>query len=431
MNSQRLNKTSKLTVFCRTNLLYIIMKKILLSVVALLAVIFVFQACKKEKVVTVKPAITIRGLLTLKGSGSTLGTTSSAAMQLAAEDVNKYFAEKGYNYSIGVNIVNTEHSADLAVAQFKNAKTDGIQFIIGPQSSSELAAMKPEVDNSNILVISQSSTAGSLAIAGDNIFRFCPADKVEGAAMANTIYGKGRTALVTVAQDDAGNKGLQTAVGTAFVAKGGVVSAAAPYSATDTTDATYAAVVADIKTRVASLTATYGADKVGVYLASFDEGVKIMKAAAAEPTLAPVKWYGGDGAVLSSKFTASTAASDFAIATGYFAPSVGLPTALESQYKPIAQRIKEKTKLDADAFALAAYDAVWAIAYTIEANNGDVSDFAKIKTSFVEQANKHQGITGSDALDENGDRASGIYDYFGITKVADKYSWVFIEKSQQ
>jgi branched-chain amino acid transport system substrate-binding protein len=393
------------------------MKKLLFPVVALLAVALVFQSCKKAKDITITKGIKIQGLFTLTGSGATLGLNSRAAMQIAAEDINKYFAGKGADYSIGVTVSNTEHSADLAIAQFIQAKNNGVNFIVGPQSSAELAALKPQIDQSNIL-----------AIAGDAIFRFCPSDKVEGAATANTIYKKGQTALVTVALDDAGNKGLQTSVGTAFTAKGGVVDAVAPYPVT-TTD--YSPVVADIKAKVAALTTTYGAGKVAIYLASFDEGIEIIKLAANEPTLTAVKWYGGDGAVLSAAFTSNSAVADFAIQTGFFAPSVGLPSALESQYKPIAERIKAITGLEPDAFALAVYDAVWAIAYTIEANNGDISDFAKLKTSFVEQANKHQGITGSDALDEAGDRASGTFDYFGITKsiVDGTYSWALVGKS--
>jgi branched-chain amino acid transport system substrate-binding protein len=396
------------------------MKKILLPVIALLAVALVFQSCKKSKKVIVTRAINIRGLFTLTGSGSTLGVTSSAAIQLAADDVNKYLAGKDLPYSIGVDVTDTKHTAALATAQFTQAKADGVSFIIGPQSSSELAALKPLIDQSKIIVISQSSTAGSLAIAGDAIFRFCPSDKIEGAASANTIYKNGKKGLVTVALDDAGNRGLQTSVGNAFTAKGGVVSAVTPYAVT-TTD--YSTVVADIKAKVATLSATYGADKVAVYLASFDEGIEIFKLAANEPTLVGVKWYGGDGAVLSAAFTGTAAVADFAIATGFTAPSVGLPASFQPKYQPVAKRIKDKTGLDADAFALAAYDAVWAIAYTIEANNGDVSDFAKIKASFVEQANSHQGISGSDALDEAGDRATGSFDYFGIAKVGIVYKW--------
>ncbi|MET3979460.1 branched-chain amino acid transport system substrate-binding protein [Mucilaginibacter sp. UYP25] len=402
------------------------MKKLLFPLVALLAVALIFQSCKKAKEVTITNGITIQGLLSITGSGSSLGITSSAAMQVAAEDVNDYFASKEYNYSIGVNIVDTKQTADLAVSLFTNAKNNGIHFIVGPQSSAELAALKPLADQSNIIVVSQSSTAGSLAIAGDNIFRFCPSDKIEGAAMANTIYKRGQTALVTVALDDAGNKGLQASVGNAFVAKGGVVNPVTPYPV-NTTD--FTTVIASIKTKVASYNATYGAGKVAVYLASFDDGALLMKSAATEPTLAAVKWYGGDGSVLNTKFTDDAVVADFAIATGFFSPSLGLPAAFEPQYAPVAKRIKDKTKLNADAFALAAYDAVWAIAYTIEANNGDVSDFAKLKTSFVEQANKHQGITGDDKLDEFGDRASGTFDYFGITKTGTIYSWVLVGKS--
>ncbi|MES2062219.1 MAG: ABC transporter substrate-binding protein [Bacteroidota bacterium] len=399
------------------------MKKILLPFIALLVAALAFQSCKKATRVRPTKAIKIQGLFTLTGSGNTLGITSSAAVQLAVDDVNKYFADKGLDYSIGVNVTDTKHTADLATAQFAQAKTDGVSFIIGPQSSSELAALKPLVDQSKIIVISQSSTAGSLAIAGDAIFRFCPSDKIEGAASANTIYTNGKIALVTASFDDAGNKGLQTSVGTAFIAKGGVVDAVTPFPVgTD-----YSAVVANIKNKVEALTTTYGAAKVAVYLASFDEGIEIFKLAANEPSLKAVKWYGGDGVVLSAAFTGNAAVADFAIATGFSAPSLGLPAALSSKWQPVVTRIKDKTGLDADAFALAAYDAVWAIAYTIEANNGDVSDFAKLKASFVEQANSHQGISGADALDEAGDRATGVFDYFGITKTDSKYVWAKLD----
>lgn len=394
------------------------MKKILLPVIALLVAVFAFQSCKKSKVIPTR-AIKIQGLFTLTGSGNTLGITSSAAVQFAVDDANKYLADKGLPYSIAVNITDTKHTADLATAQFTQAKADGVSFIIGPQSSSELAALKPLADQSNIIVISQSSTAGSLAIAGDAIFRFCPSDKIEGAASANTIYTDGKTALVTASFDDAGNKGLQTSVGNAFLAKGGVLDAITPFAiGTD-----YNAVVANIKTKVETLTTMYGAAKVAVYLASFDEGIEIFKLAANEPSLKAVKWYGGDGVVLSAAFTGNPVVADFAIATSFSAPSLGLPDALKDKWQPVATRIKTKTGLDADAFALAAYDAVWAIAYTIEANKGNVSDFAKLKASFVEQANSRQGISGADALDDAGDRASGTFDYFGITKTGDKYVW--------
>lgn len=395
------------------------MRKILLPVIALLVTALAFQSCKKSNKVIVTRAIKVQGLFTLTGSGSTLGVTSSAAIQVAADDINKYLADKGLPYSIGVNVTDTKHDPTVAAALFTQAKADGISFIIGPQTSGELTALKPLSDQSNIIVVSHASTAGSLAIAGDAIFRFCPSDKIEGAASANTIYTNGQTALVTASFDDAGNKGLQTSVGAAFAAKGGVVDAVAPFPI----GADYGAVVAAIKAKVDAQTTAHGADKVAVYLASFDEGIEIFKLAANEPSLKAVKWYGGDGSVLSTAFTSDAAVAEFAIATGFNSPTLGLPAALSTKWQPVIDRIKTKTGLTADAFALAAYDALWAIAYTIEANNGDVTDFAKLKTSFVEQANKNQGITGADALDDAGDRASGTFDNYRIVKDGDTYKW--------
>jgi branched-chain amino acid transport system substrate-binding protein len=80
------------------------------------------------------------------------------------------------------------------------------------------------------------------------------------------------------------------------------------------------------------------------------------------------------------------------------------------------RRIKAKTGVDPDAYALAAYDALWTIAYTLEGTDGSTADFAKIKTLFVAEANKDTGVTGADALDAAGDRATGTFDYFGIVK---------------
>ena len=59
-----------------------------------------------------------------------------------------------------------------------------MQVIIGPQSSAELAALKSYVDQNPVLVVSQSSTAGTLAVKNDRILRFTPADSLEGVAVS-------------------------------------------------------------------------------------------------------------------------------------------------------------------------------------------------------------------------------------------------------
>ena len=401
------------------------MKKTLIVAVALIATAITFQACKKDHAVT-RTTINVEGLFSLTGNWSSLGITSKAALDLAAEDINKYLDGKNAAFRLSVSVSDTKLDVDLAKTLFTKAKADKVSFVIGPQSSAELAGIKPLSDDANIIVVSQSSTAGSLAIANDAIFRFCPSDKIEGAAIAATIYKKGFRGLVTVARDDAGNKGLQTSTGAAFTDKGGQTVPIAPYAVTNTN---YASVISALKTQVSALITAKGADKVGIYLASFDEGAELFKLAAADAVLSNVKWFGGDGVVLSTAFLSDAAVADFVIKTGFFAPSFGLPVATEAQWKPVAARIKAKTDTEPDAFALAAYDALWTIAYTLEANNGTTADFAKLKSSFVEQANKHTGIVGAEALDNDGDRATGTFDYFSVIKEGTTYVWKLVGKS--
>jgi branched-chain amino acid transport system substrate-binding protein len=398
------------------------MKRFFLLMIAFVAIIFVFQSCEDTGTYN---TIGVRGLFSLTGNWSTLGLTSQAALDLAADDINAYLDNKNSSFRLEVSVSDTKLETELAKTFFTQANNDDISFIIGPQSSAEVAAIKSLSDTTDIIVISQSSTAGSLAIA-DNIFRFCPSDKIEGAAMANTIYKTGFRALVTVARDDAGNKGLQNSTGSNFVAKGGSIIELAPYAATVPD---YAAVVASIKDALNVLLASHPMNEVGIYLASFDEGIEIFSLAAADSLLSNVKWFGGDGVALSTAFLNDPVVAEFVIRTSFFAPAVGLPVATESEWKPVAARIKAATGIEPDAFALAAYDAMWTIAYTIEANHSTTDDFAHLKSLFIEQANTYDGILGAETLDAAGDRANGTFDYFSIIKEGNVYVWKLVGKS--
>lgn len=402
----------------------IIIKRFLIPVVAIITVLFFLQSCEKDDN---RKTIEVRGLFSLTGNWSSLGMTSEAAIDLAADDINDYLDNKDAEFKLATSVSDTKLETEFAKTFFTQAENDNLRFIIGPQSSAELAAIKPLSDAAEIIVISQSSTAGTLAIPDDNIFRFCPSDKIEGAAMANTIYNSGFRQLVTIARDDAGNKGLQTSTGNNFVAEGGGLIALTPYSTTLTD---YTSVVASIKDALNVSLLGHPINEVGVYLASFDEGTEIMKLAAADSLLSNVKWFGGDGVVLSTAFINDPVVAEFVIKTSFFAPSFGLPLANEAQWKPVADRIKARTGIEPDAFALAAYDAMWTIAYAIEANNGTTDGFETLKTLFVEQANTHSGIVGAGTLDAAGDRANGTFDYFSIAKEGSSYVWVLVGKSE-
>lgn len=395
-----------------------------LSFAAFVLLAGIVSGCKEDEQPIVN--IKVNGLSSITGNWSSLGITTKAAMELAEADINDHFAKKGSSYRLITNTLDTKLEAEKAVAFFNSETAAGTRFFIGPQSSAELAAILPVANTKNALVISQGSTAGTLAIAGDPVFRFCPADKIEGAAIAKTIFSQGIKGLVTLARDDAGNKGLQTATGASFTAAGGETKALAAYGAAVTDFSTS---LLAIKEQVAALKVKYGATAVGVYLASFDECIGLFKQAAADPVLSSVRWYGGDGVTLSAALIADPAAASFAVTTQFFTPTFGLPDAYKTTWEPLAARIKAKTSIDADAFGIAAYDAMWVIAKTIENQNGIPADVNTLKTAFTTQANSYTGATGPTTLDSFGDRANGSFDYWGIAKSGSAYQWKFVAKS--
>lgn len=399
------------------------MKKVLFLATAL--IILGLPFCKKDKTVS-QQTITIGGLFSLTGNWSTLGITSGEAMSLATTAINNYMEQAGSRYRFTYTVFDTKLDTTLAIAGIRELADQNIRYFVGPQSSAEVGAIMGIAKARNLLVVSQSSTAGALADPGDAVFRFCPGDAIEGSAMAGTIFASGRRALVTLARDDAGNKGLQQVVGATFQGLGGTVDAIPPYAAA-TTD--FSSLLATLKTKVEQHTATFGAGKVGVYLACFDGAKDLFIQASADPVFASVHWYGGDGITLSNAVASDATASAFAVATQFFAPSFGLPQQAHPDLAGVSNAIKSKTGLEPDAYALAVYDAMWVIARTVASFEETTVDMSIIKTEFQSQANKFTGMTGPITLNAAGDRTTGAFDYWGLVKDGSTYKWIVVGKS--
>lgn len=361
--------------------------------------------------------ITLGGIFSLTGNWMSLGVTSKAAMELAVEDANRYAAGRGITFR--ADIRDTKLDPARALADLDSLRAAGAQIIIGPQSSAELAAIRPYVDANEVIIVSQSSTAGSLAIAGDRIFRFTAADSLEGVASAALMWGDGIRAVVPVWRADAGNQGLHTATRRAFTARGGTVSTGVEYAANATA---FAATIATLGTQVRAALAGRPAGEVGVYLAGFDEVADVFTAAAADPVLASVRWYGADGIAQSGALLTKPAAVAFAEQVGFPSALFGLDLTARTSWQPVATRIQQRAGSAPDAFALAVYDATWvaALAYLASPANVDVDSLA---TRFVQAAGAYHGTTGWTALNAAGDRQYADFDFWAIRPSGATHAW--------
>jgi len=352
--------------------------------------------------------IRIGALFSLTGDGSTLGNASAAALELAATDINAEMQTMRLPYRVETFIEDTAHVPANALTKLIALNANHAGYVIGPQSSAEAAAVVDYANANNLIFVSQGSTASSLALPNDTLFRLAPNDKLEGAAIAALMRADGIDTLVEVSRDDAGNAGLRDSTMNAFIADGGTVVNGITYSAA-TTD--FAPTVTSLGTIVRGIKNSKPSAKIAIYLAAFDEAVNIFDLARLDSDLASLRWYGGDGVVQSQALLAKSAVAAFGATTQFTAPNVGLDDATRDVWQPVSDQIKARVGFTPDAYALSVYDAAWVIALSfIESRGAD--DLRK--TSFARNLQRYWGLTGSTAVDANGDRKSGNFDFWTI-----------------
>ena len=387
-----------------------------------------FFGCRKDHEETCKiETIKVAALLSKTGEWSNLGISSEAALEIGVSQINQDFESRGLPYRFELSVFDTELTPSIALQNMEYLASNNFRLVIGPQSSSEMAAVKSIADSLGILVVSQGSTASSLSIANDALFRYVPGDQIEGAAMANTMITAGKQALVTLARNDVGNVGLQNSLNTNFSNLGGTVVSAGTYDplATD-----YSVSLAAVKNQIIQYSASYSNTQIAVYLASFDEAVALFNQASGDPVLSSVNWYGGDGFIKNQALLNDPLAAQFAFATSFFSPEFGLPASAQNIWSPLLTSIFNACGQDADAFTLSAYDAIKVMAKVIEQNSGIPATGSSLFNSFMTLSNSHVGATGSIALNANGDRANGSFNYWGLAFANGVYTWDLVGQSE-
>ena len=161
-------------------------------------------------------------------------------------------------------------------------------------------------------------------------------------------------------------------------------------------------------------------NKVAVYLAAFDEVVKIFNQAKDYDDLSKIKWYGSNGAALSDALVNDKKAAEFALKALYPCP-INAEGKTKS-YQEIKARFYETADRNPDACAMAAYDAAWVIANAYN-NTKEKDNFNELKQEFIKTADSYIGATGPTGLNDAGDRLLRGYDSWIVAKDGDKYKW--------
>lgn len=408
-------------------------------------------------------------ILPTTGGLGVIGVDEVRGATIAIDQANTILAAG----SSGIQFATPPPSADsgTTAAQADNGwkllvNVDGCQATVGAAGSGETSGFLTDANTAKIPTISPSSTAASLAIAGDSLFRAPGNDLAQAPAAAALIYAAGVRHLAIITRQDPYGTGLRDGIKTAFLAKAGTDVANELVTTYDPTSISAAQAATDtLNGQVTTFLGSHTANTIGVAIIAFeDDGVAIFNKARTETDLPKVLWFGTDGIGGSNAFippnqcgsgcgTGSPAVSLFmatkANVTGSFPTSPNLAaggtlianlayngTSVPKRVGGVDSGIVNLTGtgyhsiygLIPQPYWDYSYDAAVIQMLAILKANSYVG--ADIRAQIIAVANATVGATGQLDLAASGDRAKQFYIYYGYNYLAPKngtccFAWDF------
>lgn len=261
-------------------------------------------------------------------------------------------------------------------------------------------------DGHDLILLSGSSTAPSLSLAGDTTFRLIPDDSYLAVGVGRFLDREGTSVVVPLARNDVWGDDWMTLLREEIEARGGTVAEPVRYDP-DTTD--FGPVLDELVARVDEAAETHGSGEGAVYTITLDEIATILHQAALYPGLSRVRWYGSDLAGLQEY---SGTAIDFAVEVNFTYPMYG--DAAGWRAVPTLEEIGERIDRTPDPLALNDYDALWLATYTrLISDSEDADVYRWLIPQFGEN---YRGVTGRLTIGDTGDRTFCVYTFQTMTR---------------
>lgn len=310
------------------------------------------------------------------------------------------------NYHIVSKTVVVPDGDPAIIDDIKRLEAEGFKYFIGPLASSSVAAAKVYTDTTtDIVLLSPSSTAASLTIPDDSVFRLVPDDDTQVPIIMNEIQRQGKEHVVLIYRDDTWGVGLHDTITRDYA---DVVAHTIQLHRPNGSNA--AAVATEAAAQVDGLVSSHGAANVAVLLLSFDWDTvalvqNITSNAALASTLDDVRWYGADGAAQQSELVEYRDVATFLSSVDFAASK------FEVAPNPINLKIGAQAFGDDATYGDNLYDAVFLLADTVIINDEELATdpTSTVRSLIIDVAN---GLLGHDHHHSSrtvGDGALGTY----------------------
>jgi branched-chain amino acid transport system substrate-binding protein len=374
----------------------------------------------------------------LTGAWSSGGKSIKIAVEKAEKDVNNYFENKNSSIRTRLLVEDSKTDPGETVHALKRLIDSDVRIVIGPVTSAAVMSVKDYANQHDVILISPSSTSAALSIADDNLFRFVPDDRNQTEFISNKMWNDGIRVVIPMWRSDTFGNELVKGVKENFEKKGGLVMEGVEYhphtgefssSLHRINFIMWNQYLKKLSNILENTTHQFDAQKVGIYLVSFDEVTPILIQSNEHPILQKVKWYGSDASAQNLQIIRNHDAAYFAEMINFSNPlfQVNLNN---SKAQTLGAEIEKKLHGSSSlTYPILAYDTYWVTALSLEKiiDNRTIDiDVESLKIIITGTAADYEGISGKIILNDAGDRINANYDIWSVVKPQkdfDNYIW--------
>jgi branched-chain amino acid transport system substrate-binding protein len=348
--------------------------------------------------------------LPLTGELTDVGVQWKEVVDMAIEDLNNEMKKYGLKVKF-THVVQDDKTQDTqALANVQTFYQAGIRVVIGPAASFQVKAIKSYVDDNKLLIISPSSTAPTLAIPGDYIYRTVGSDAGQAKALAALVKSQGINKVIVFHRDDEYGVAFESFFEREFSSLGGTAIGMK-----------YASGREDYASEVAQLSARAKQEKVnGIVIITFDtDGVNILSHAKDDPYLSSLRWFSSEG-IHGARGLLEEDIAKFIQATNLLGTR---PLFRENPLlHDFTSRYKNRMGHDPPVFSANLYDAIMLAGWAII--RAGTYDGEAIRNALVEVAKRYYGVSGLTMFDENGDKLFQDYSIWTVRLIEGQYQYV-------
>jgi branched-chain amino acid transport system substrate-binding protein len=329
--------------------------------------------------------VQLGAVISLQGSASSYGQSISKGIQVAVDEVNAAggvdVASAGTRVPLSVDIRDAQSDPQIGLQESEALIALGIPAVIGSDSSDVTLAIADLFQQSEVVLISPSSSTPELSDKGSFIYRNFPSDELEAVNVANYIYNTADIKEVDIisSQSEYG-LGIKRAFIERFRTLGGRIGLQVSFPA----DA------ADVNANVEEL---LGTEAEGVYIAGYSaETARAARAIRDAGLEIPLF---GTGAILPEELVAE--GGDAVEGLVYPTPAFD-PNSDAENVRAFIQGFRAKFGEGFDVYAAHGYDAVKILVQAIE-QEGYRADGISF---YLNAMNPFPGAAGETTFDEDG-----------------------------